>query len=133
MLGYTAESLEIGDLPIVPGNMRATAIFKRMKEATKRVKLTGKWRPEPGSGWELAYRLLSLNKQGFSIQICLAAVSAGFFYAPAFFLNKLVEYLESDFERKNTSWGWVFCAGLFFMNALCFLSMQLSYKRVRLC
>lgn len=125
MLGYTAESMEIGDLPIVPGNMRATTLFKRMKEATKKVKLSGKWKPQPGSGWELAYRLLVLNGQAFGIQICLAAVSACFFYAPAFFLQKLVLYLEEDFGRKNVAWGWVYCAGLFFMNVICFLGKSL--------
>ncbi|THH04398.1 hypothetical protein EW145_g5549, partial [Phellinidium pouzarii] len=34
MLGYTAKSLEIADLPIVPGSMRAMSLYTRMKAAT---------------------------------------------------------------------------------------------------
>lgn len=121
MLGYTAASVEIGDLPIVPANMRATAIFARMKAATKHVKLRGRWRPKRGSGWELAYRLLRVNALAFSVQIALAAVSACLFYSPALFLKLLVAYLETDPERKATGWGWVYCAGLFTVNAICYL------------
>ncbi|KDQ53279.1 hypothetical protein JAAARDRAFT_72568 [Jaapia argillacea MUCL 33604] len=122
MLGNIAQSLEIGDLPIVPGDMRATAIFSSMRATLRRVKLQiGTWRPKPGSGWELAYRMLVLNKKALAMQMILASVSACLFYAPAFFLRRLVQYLEADPERQDRSWGWVYCVGLFGTNCLMFL------------
>ncbi|TDL25136.1 multidrug resistance-associated ABC transporter [Rickenella mellea] len=138
LLGYRSESLEIADLPIVPGNMRATTIFARMKAASKRVKLRGRWKPKQGSGWELAYRLMRVNAVVFAVQISLAAVSACIFYAPAFFLRMLVKYLEDDPNREDTRWGWVFCAGLFFINAATYLvtgqlwSLSTTQLQVRL-
>ena len=127
MLGYTAISLEIGDLPIVPANMRATTIFARMKHAVRTVKLSGRWKPKPGSGAELAYRLLRVNGLAMVVQICLATVTAMLFYAPAFFLNRLVEYLESDPERQYPGWGWVYCIGLFGVNAFNYMCTFLSF------
>ena len=129
MLGYSAESLEIGDLPIVPGDMRSTTIFSVMKAASERFKLRGRWRPKPGSGWELFYRLMRVNATTFTTQLCLVTVSAVLFYAPAFFLQKLVHYLETDTHRKNPEWGWVYCAGLFFSNAITYLSKPISFPR----
>ncbi|TDL21435.1 ATP-binding cassette transporter [Rickenella mellea] len=121
MLGYRSESLEIADLPIVPGNMRATTIFARMKAASGHIKLHGFWKPKPGSGWELAYRLVHVNAVTLAVQISLAVASAGTFYAPAFFLRMLVKYLEDDPNREDTRWGWVYCAGLFFANVIGYL------------
>ena len=118
MLGYTAESLEIGDLPIVPGSMRATSLFSRMKVALRRYR----WRSvTKGSGWQLAYQIIRVNGSMFIIQTALVVVSAVLFYTPAFFLRQFVHYLEGDPERKDPSWGWVYCAGLFALNAISFL------------
>ena len=123
MLGYTSESLEIGDLPIVPAGMRATLIYSTMRTAMRKFKLQiGRWTPKPGSGWELGYRLLRNNTGVLTLVISLAAVSAVFFYAPALFLQRVVAYLEVDPERKDRGWGWVYCAGLFFSNAVTQLS-----------
>ncbi len=113
MLGYIATSLEIGDLPILPENMRATTIFARMKTAIRNVKLQGRWNPKTGSVWELAYCLLCVNGLAFIIVIALAAVRACLTYAPVFFLQRLVSYLETDPERKDPEWGWFYCVGLF--------------------
>lgn len=119
MLGNTSESLEIGDLPIVSGDMRATYIFDKMKHATRTIKLKfGSWRATPGSGWELIWRLLRVNALLFTIEMVLAAVCAVLFYTPAVFLKKLVEYLESDPERNDRGWGFFFCIGLFLSNAI---------------
>jgi hypothetical protein len=119
MLGSTAESLEIGDLPIVPADMRATTLFSGMRQTMRHVNLGGKWKPAVGSGWETVWRLAVLNKVAFSIQISLAAVSALLFYAPAYFLQKLVEFMEN--EPGDIRWGLVFCFALFGVNALLFL------------
>ncbi|KAI0792249.1 multidrug resistance-associated ABC transporter [Abortiporus biennis] len=119
MLGYTSESLEIADLPIVPGDMRAPTLYASMRAAMRRWTLRiGSWRPTPGTGWNLIYRLLKLNSSTFILIISLAAVAAVLFYAPAFFLQKLIAYIESDNARSDRSWGWVYVAGMFFSNAI---------------
>ncbi|KAH9947499.1 multidrug resistance-associated ABC transporter [Amylocystis lapponica] len=119
ILGNIAESLEIGDLPIVPLQMRGTAIFAGMRAAMRYWHLRiGSWRPTPGSGTELGYRLVRLNKSTLIIVVVLACVSAVLFYVPALFLQRVVLYLEIDPERENRGWGWVYCVGLFASNAV---------------
>ncbi|THH21147.1 hypothetical protein EW146_g360 [Bondarzewia mesenterica] len=119
MLGNTAESLDIGDLPIVPGNMRATHIFAAMRATIRTVQLRVRnWRPKPGSGWELSYRLLHVNALEFATQIALASSSAMLYYAPPFFLQKLVYYLELDPMRENRGWGWFYAFCLFSSTAV---------------
>ncbi|KAI0312306.1 multidrug resistance-associated ABC transporter [Amylostereum chailletii] len=119
MLGNTAESLDIGDLPIVPADMRATDIFQKMRTTmrTINVKRFMFWKVAPGSGWELACRLLSANKLTFIVQMVLAASGAFLYYGPPWFLRRLVEYLEEDPDRDDRSWGWVYCIGLFASTA----------------
>jgi hypothetical protein len=127
MLGNLASSLEIGDLPIVPANMRATFNFLRMKSAMRTIKLrVGNWKPKPGSGWELGYRLSRVNAVALTAQLILAAISAVLFYSPAFFLQKLVEYLEADPLREDRGWGWAYVSGLFFANAVSYLGIAIS-------
>lgn len=118
MLGYTAESLEIADLPLVPGNMRATALFTRMREAVRRFRLR---KSTPGSGWQLAYRILRVNTKMIMAQLALVTVTAVLYYVPAYFLRQLIDYLDSDPDRTDTRWGWVYCAGLFGFNAVTYL------------
>ncbi|EMD35635.1 hypothetical protein CERSUDRAFT_85574 [Gelatoporia subvermispora B] len=119
MLGNTSESLEIGDLPIVPANMRATVTFAAMRAALRRWKLKiGPWRPKPGSGWELGYQIVRVNLPLMSVVIALSAIAAVLFYVPPFFVQRTILYLENDPERENRGWGWVFCAGLFFSDAI---------------
>ncbi|KAH9916981.1 multidrug resistance-associated ABC transporter [Epithele typhae] len=119
MLGNIAESLEIGDLPIVAADMRATTIYASMRDAMRRWRLrVGSWRPAPGSGIDLGYRLVLLNRKALSLIIFLAALAAILFYTPAFFLKRVVYYLEVDPERENRAWGFVYCVGLFLTNAI---------------
>ncbi|KAI0641508.1 multidrug resistance-associated ABC transporter [Trametes meyenii] len=118
MLGNTSESLEIGDLPIVAADMRATTLFARMRGGLRRWKLEiGSWRPRPGSGIELGYRLLRVNSTIMIMVILIASVCAGLFYVPAYFLKRVVQYLEVDREREFRGWGFVFCAALFASHA----------------
>ena len=133
MLGYTATSLEIGDLPLVPADMRAPVIFARMRRALKTFKLTqwGRWKPKLGSGWQLAYQIIRVNGPGIIAQICLVVVSAGLFYSPAFFLRKLVKYFEDDPLRLDPGWGWVWCAGLFGFNIIQYLGAFFSFLRIQ--
>ncbi|KAL1948837.1 hypothetical protein VTO73DRAFT_10643 [Trametes versicolor] len=118
MLGNTAESLEIGDLPIVPADMRATAIYTSMRAAMRRWKLKiWSWTPRPGSGIELGYRLMRVNATPMTMVISLAVACAVLFYAPAFFLKRVVQYLEVDTTRDYRGWGFVFCVALFASHA----------------
>jgi len=84
---------------------------------TIRLKI-GNWKPKPGSGWEMGYRLARLNGFLMGLEVTLAIFCAILSYTPAVFLRKLVYYLERDPERNEISWGIVFCAGLFVSNAL---------------
>lgn len=119
MLGYKSESLEIADLPIVPANMRATVLYASMKAAMRRWSLRiGTWRPRPGSGWNLAYRLLRLNASTLAMIMALASTAAVLFYVPNLFLLRTVRYIEEDKERVDKSWGWVYAAGLFFSHSI---------------
>ena len=127
-LGNLAESLEIGDLPIVTADMRATYNYARMKKALREINLrVFSWSPTPGSGWLLAYRLVRLNYVAFTAELLLAAVSAVLYYSPPFFLQKLVKYLEVDPQREQPGWGWVFVLGLFFANVVSFIGKSLSF------
>ncbi|KAI0074080.1 multidrug resistance-associated ABC transporter [Panus rudis PR-1116 ss-1] len=119
MLGYSSESLEIGDLPIVPVDMRATTIYTNMRAAMRRYKLRiGSWRPKPQSGFELLYRMYRENMRPITIVMFLSAICAVLFYAPAYFLRRIVSYIEADPTRNDRGWGWVYCAGLFFSNVI---------------
>lgn len=114
MLGYATESLEIGDLPIVSFDMRATHLFQRMRNAMKNTKpVVLGWKPKPGSGWQVGIRLFKSNTFIILIQTWLAAFTAVMFYAPPFFLRRLVAYLETDPLRLHRGWGVVFALGLF--------------------
>ncbi|KAL0959849.1 hypothetical protein HGRIS_011525 [Hohenbuehelia grisea] len=118
MLGNVAESLEIGDLPIVPANMRATVNYTKMKQVLRSVKFNlGRFSPRAGSGWGLFWRLVIVNKLGLIAQLLIAMLSAVLFYVPALFLRNFVAYLEADPLREDRGWGLVFAIGLFFSNA----------------
>lgn len=82
-----------------------------------------------GSGFGLGYRLVRVNASALLVELVLASVSAVLFYAPALFLQKLVEYLEIDRNRENPGWGWVYAIGLFLANAVSFLGAYYSPSR----
>lgn len=71
------------------------------------------WKPKPGSGWQVGIRLFKLNSFVILLQMWLAAFTAVLYYAPAFFLRRLVAYLETDPLRLHREWGVVFALGLF--------------------
>jgi hypothetical protein len=54
--------------------------------------------------------------------MALASVGAVLYYAPPFFLQKLVKYLETDPERSDRSWGWFYSFGMFATTASLHLS-----------
>ncbi|KDQ21694.1 hypothetical protein BOTBODRAFT_61330 [Botryobasidium botryosum FD-172 SS1] len=113
LLGYTAESLYIKDLPVLRASMRATNVFAQMRHAMRAV--------TPGSTPSLMRRLFDVNASLFVLQAIGGAISAVASYAPAYFILKLVSHIEKDPYRDNLSWGWVYCAGLFFAYAFYFM------------
>ena len=131
-LGNVAASLEVGDLPIVSADIRATVNYSNMRRAMREITLRiGRWSPRPGSGWGLGYRILKLNIFVITVMLALAAISACLFYTPAFFLNLFVSYLENDGVRQDTRWGWVYVAGLFFSNVVTVLGKSLGLFKIR--
>ncbi|CAE6501788.1 unnamed protein product [Rhizoctonia solani] len=126
MLGYHAASMEIRDLPILTAQMRAPHIYSTMRSITKRIRLSKRWRGKPGSGYELLYQLVYVNRAMFLLQIILSASSAGLYYAPAWFLQQLVRFLEvtRDAEKPqdvDPTWGWIYCGGLLLSGMLVYL------------
>ena len=105
--------------------MRATYLFRSMRSAlsTIRPRRFTLWDFGPGSGWELAYRLAYVNRRSLVAQMVLAVIAAVLFYAPSFFLQKLVKYLETDPERQDRSWGWFYSFCIFVVTASLDLSM----------
>jgi hypothetical protein len=76
------------------------------------------WKPTPGSGAILTYRLLRVNGKALTAQILLAASSPALFYAPPFFLRMLLTHLEADPDREDNSWGWIWVFSLFTANVV---------------
>ncbi|KAH7925973.1 P-loop containing nucleoside triphosphate hydrolase protein [Leucogyrophana mollusca] len=99
-LGNTAASLEIGDLPILPGSMRAAYQFRRMRQNLRATPL------QPG--WDLAWRIVKINKVALTVEVVMAVVASPLWYGSPYFLQKLLGYLESDPLREDRGWGWVF-------------------------
>ncbi|KAG2343136.1 multidrug resistance-associated ABC transporter [Suillus weaverae] len=98
-------SVEIGDLPILPAKMRATYQFFRMRMNLRANPLK--------PGWDLAWRLISVNKLAFLAEIILAAAAAPMWFGSPFFVRKLIAYLEEDPDRLDKGWGWVYAFGQF--------------------
>ncbi|KAH6905515.1 hypothetical protein BKA70DRAFT_495907 [Coprinopsis sp. MPI-PUGE-AT-0042] len=121
-LGNVAESLDIGDLPILSKDMRATFNYARTRVGLRRFQLRIlKWKPQRGSGWGLAYKLARLNVYALTAEAVLTAISACLSYAPVFFLRRLIAYLESDPKRDNPGWGWVYIFGLFMASSISYI------------
>jgi hypothetical protein len=98
-------SVEIGDLPILPAKMRATYQFYRMRMNLRASPLK--------PGWDLAWRLISVNKLAFGAEVMLAVAAAPMWFGSPFFVRKLIAYLEDDPDRLDKGWGWVYALGQF--------------------
>ncbi|KAJ6552936.1 P-loop containing nucleoside triphosphate hydrolase protein [Mycena capillaripes] len=122
MLGNVAESLEIGDLPILSLDLRASFHYAAMKRTLRHVKLSlGSWRPQIGSGATLAYQISHVNHAGLVYLVFLSLVVGSLFYIPPFFMSRVLNYLQNDPNREHTEWGmlWVVC--FFVSNIVLFL------------
>jgi hypothetical protein len=88
------------------------------------------WKPKPGSGWQVGIRLFKLNSFVILLQMSLAAISAVLYYGPAFFLRRLVAYLETDPLRLHRKWGLVYALGLFASGIVLTLGGSLVPKAI---
>jgi hypothetical protein len=68
-----------------------------------------------------------LNKGVFAAEILLSVAAAVFYYGPAFFLQKLVNYLEDDMERVDKRWGILWAMGLFAFNCFSYLGSCICF------
>lgn len=133
MLGYTAESLEIGDLPILSFDMRATHLFRKMRNAMRSIKpVVLRWKPKPGSGFQVGIRLFKLNAYLLFLQMGLTAIVAALYYVPIFFLRRLIAYLETDPQRLHREWGVVFALGILVSGVLLSLSRSALSRIIHL-
>ena len=122
--GNASSSLQIGDLPILPANMRAVYNYEQMKNTLHNVSMNIlPWSGFQRSGLILAFQLLRLNISVFALLFILSTIIPFTAYIPPFFLRKLVNSLEHDPERKDKSWGWVYVLGLFSGQVFAYLSM----------
>ncbi|KAF8211647.1 ATP-binding cassette transporter [Mycena galopus ATCC 62051] len=121
-LGASIETLEIGDLPVMPAQLRATSNYEVIRKMVQRMKLSlWFWKPPPGSGATLAYQIFHANFYAITAEAVLAAAAALLYYVPPFCLSRLISYIEGDPNRANTAWGWFWVAALFATNAISYL------------
>lgn len=117
-LGNLVTSLDIGDLPIVPGYIRATVNYTEIKRAMQNIhSQIGSRTAKSGSGWNLGFCLLRLNFSSLFMLLALAATYSALYYTPAIFLRHFISYLEADGRKEDKGWGWVYVFGLFLSNA----------------
>ncbi len=123
--GNASSSLQIGDLPILPANMRAVYNYEQMKNTLHNVSMNiFSWSIFQSSGLILAFQLLRLNLSVFALLFILSTIIPFTAYIPPFFFRKLVHSLERDPERKDKSWGLVFVLGLFSGQVFAYLSIS---------
>ncbi|GAA5991895.1 hypothetical protein JCM10908_002259 [Rhodotorula pacifica] len=110
-LAYHADLIGEDMLPSLPAADRA-------KNGWDRIRASEHLMDQAPKGWNaLLWRIVVVNKRLFIWQIILSSMNAVLYYAPAFFLQKLVHFLETRKERAEQGdlslhWGYVYCVGL---------------------
>ncbi|QRW11566.1 ABC transporter [Ceratobasidium sp. AG-Ba] len=115
MVACRTESLELKDLPILTARLRSPLIFSQMRRVLRIVRLPGWFHAKPGSGYELIYQILTVNKPMFLYQLAFSIVVAALYYVPAFFIKQFIHFLEitrsgDPSPEIDFRWGWVYCA-----------------------
>lgn len=129
--GSTKDQLELDDLPHLDASFRTVNLYRKFRSAVKASveKHQAKNQstsaamgnpPRDGLGYaprifnRLLWRVLVVNKKAFIMNCTLAFVTATLYYLPAFFLQKVVSYLEVSNEGKqqNRALGFAYCFGL---------------------
>ncbi|TFK22034.1 multidrug resistance-associated ABC transporter [Coprinopsis marcescibilis] len=136
--GRISPKLEIDELPILPANMRAVWNYTMMRKTLREVKFrVFGWNPKSGKGWGLMYQLVWLNWRVLVLEVGIAAVAAVSFYGPAFFVSRLIGFLEREDKGENSDerwkgggedamWGWVYVFGILASRTVsCLIAGQL--------
>ncbi|GAA5864423.1 hypothetical protein JCM1840_000490 [Sporobolomyces johnsonii] len=103
------ESIDEKDLPMLGATDRAVNLWEEVKATQGLMDQAPKWCNA------LLYRVVMVNQRLFVWQSILATANAVLYYVPAFFLQRLVHFLEQrsdESESRSLAWGYVFCAGL---------------------
>ena len=132
MLGGSKKLITFDELPILPARLRAAVNLSQIRYARRYIKLPFESFRQPGSGYELAYQLLRVNLPLVCTIQLVSVITTFTFYAPIAFIQFFLKYLETDPQRKNTSWGWFHVTGIFvghFILVLCKIG-RLSLRSV---
>ncbi|CAH7666033.1 hypothetical protein PPACK8108_LOCUS348 [Phakopsora pachyrhizi] len=118
-VGMRKSSLEKSDLPYLTSDFRSWNLYQKVKDSISKasvgqiglMKFVGK---SPRWMNPLLWRVLKINQRAFLMQAALALLNSVLYYAPAFFLRKIIAFLEkSDPEEvKGIAIGYTYCAGL---------------------
>ncbi|KDR71589.1 hypothetical protein GALMADRAFT_792794 [Galerina marginata CBS 339.88] len=127
-LGKKLRNIDIGDLPVLPANMRATSNYARMRIGHQFATKDNFFNRLSNVGWRLGYRLVSLNVAAFTALFVLAVLTAVTNYGPAIFFQLFVKYLETDREKNDLRQGWTYVAGLTTASVVSVLISQQLWK-----
>jgi len=122
MLGGPKKLISFDELPILPARLRAVVNLSQIRYARRSIKLPFESLRKLGSGYELAYQLLRINFTLVCTIQLLSVLAATTYYAPIAFIQFFLKYIETDPQRKDTSWGWFHVTGIFvghFVVVLC--------------
>ncbi|GAA5827202.1 hypothetical protein JCM3770_000322, partial [Rhodotorula araucariae] len=106
---YTSASLDAATLPALPAADRARTLWDQIRRSAPLAAAAPR-------GWNrLLYRLVRINARLFAWQVALSVVNAVLYYVPAFFLQRLVRFLEQrgTAEEQSMQWAYVYVVGLF--------------------
>ena len=113
MLGRSKSLITLDQLPILPASLRAAVNLSEIKYVIRNFKVPFGNLMRPGSGFQLSLQVIRANFGLISVLQLVSVVTAIAYYAPIFFIQYFLAYLEQDPERKNTSWGWFYVGGIF--------------------
>lgn len=129
--GYRKTQMGLNDLPHLSSSFRTITLFRNFRRSVARSvekhhkKNASNDEPEEhvtrdGLGYapkymnRLLWRLVVINKTAVSLNCLLAFVTALLYYLPAFFLQKVVKFLERSHETADNdkTLGYAYCFGL---------------------
>ncbi|GAA6021159.1 hypothetical protein JCM10207_008338 [Rhodosporidiobolus poonsookiae] len=133
-------SLDESALPALPASERAVNVWEEVKQTERFMR-----KENVPKGWNaLLWRIVRANRTLFIWQASLSVLNAGLYYLPAFFLQRVVAFLETRNERAaagdtSLQWGYVYCVGLLVSavveslvsGQLWFISNSLLATRIR--
>ena len=113
MFGNTAETLDISDFSIVPGDARHRALCRHAHDAARGQPARRRMAPAAGRG--LRAHLPPTASQRARVRNADGARELGRegVLRAAVFQRELVAYLESKPERSRRAWGRLYAIGLF--------------------